>query len=246
MKFKLLRRRLSISAPKMTIKTHIPWPLRAAAVVVLLGISIALGLWAYDAGKQFAGFGVDLKAEVARLHEQVQQLTAERDQLAATSSGIESRISIERATQEQLASQIKILEAENAKLKNDLAFFENLSGGAKVAEGVTVKRFEIEPDSTPNQFHYRILLVQGGKPGKDFSGDLQLILTLQQGGKAVMMTLPRAGTEVTDANQYQVSFRFYKRLEGSFSIPADASLKQAQVRILERGTLRAQQNLSLK
>lgn len=252
MKFKLLRRRLSISAPRMTIKTHIPWPLRALAAIVVLGISVALGLWAYDMGKRFTGLGLDLKAEVEQLREQVQALTAERDRLAASSNNGDSRLNLERAMQEQLASQIKSLEMENGKLKDDLAFFENLSGGAAAPAGVSIKRFQVEPDTVPGQMRYRILLVQGGRSNKDFAGNLQLVLTLQQGGKAVMMTLPKPATagsgpeSETDLNPYQISFRFYKRIEGTFSIPADATLKQVQARILEHGAIRAQQMIVMK
>ncbi len=253
MKFKLLRRRLSISAPRMTIKTHIPWPLRALAAIVVLGISVALGLWAYDLGKRFAGLGPDLKAEVERLREQVETLTTERDRLAANSNTTgDSRLNLERSMQEQLASQIKSLEMENGKLKDDLAFFENLSGGAAAPTGVSIKRFEVEPSSVRGQMRYRILLVQGGRSNKDFAGNFQLVLTLQQGGKAVMMTLPKlasvgSGLESeADPNSYLVSFRFYKRIEGTFSIPADATLKQVQARILEHGAMQAQQMIVMK
>jgi hypothetical protein len=241
-KFKLLRRRLSISAPRMTIKTHIPWPLRALTATVVLSVSIALGWWAYEAGKRFAGIGPDLEAEAVQLRQQVQTLTRERDRLAEASNAVESRLNIERSTQEQLARQAKSLEIENASLKDDLAFFEGLSGGAAAASGLAIKRFQIEPDSVPHQMRYRILLVKGGKSGKDFSGDLQFVLTLQQAGRTVMMTLPRQGD---DTNGYRISFRFYKRVQGTFEIPSDAVLKQAQARILENGAVRAQQILML-
>jgi hypothetical protein len=243
MKFKLLRRRLSISAPRMTVRTHVPWPVRAGVAIVVLALSAALGLWLYQEGKRFAGFGEDLHGEVARLKDENAALAAERDQLAAAASSAESRLSIERSAQETLGNQIKSLELDNAKLKDDVAFFENLSASGPV-DGLAIKRLQIEKDSVPEQMHYRLLVIQGGKVNHDFNGDLQLIVTLQQGGKAVIMNLPDAATG-TDAKAFQVNFRFFKRIEGTFRIPPGASVSQFEARVLEKGAVRAQRTVPL-
>jgi len=44
MRLKLLRRRLSISAPRMIVRSHLPWPLRWAVVALMFGFSAALAL----------------------------------------------------------------------------------------------------------------------------------------------------------------------------------------------------------
>jgi hypothetical protein len=46
MRWNLLRRRLSVSAPRMTVRSHLPWPLRWALAAVVLGFCGALALWA--------------------------------------------------------------------------------------------------------------------------------------------------------------------------------------------------------
>ena len=55
MKWKLLWRRLSVAAPRMTIKTHRPWWLQALVWIVILGLSGALALWTYDLGRSITG-----------------------------------------------------------------------------------------------------------------------------------------------------------------------------------------------
>ena len=55
MRLKLLRRRLSISAPSMIVRGRLPWPLRWAVVAPVLGFSAALALWAFEFGKNVAG-----------------------------------------------------------------------------------------------------------------------------------------------------------------------------------------------
>jgi len=244
MKFKLWRRRMSVSAPRMTVRTHVPWPMRAAGLIALLAVSGALALWIYDAGRHFAGFsGVD-SAELERLRKQLVEVTSERDRLVAAGNSIESRMSIERSAQQQLANQVRALEIDNARLKEDLAFFDGIANKGE-ASGVAIKRLTVEPDDVPRQMRYRILVTQGGKQTRDFTGTLQLILTLQQGGKAVIINLPDSDPRA-DRKVFQVNFRRYQRLEGSLTIPEGATLKQVQARVLEGSMVRAQQSLLLK
>lgn len=115
---------MSISAPKMTIKRHMPWPLRAVFLAVVVGLGGAMAMWAYDLGRNnFAGLNPDgMRDQVAALKEQVKKLSAEREQLSTSANAAESQLNIERSAQAQLAGQIKTLVAENNKLKEDLSF----------------------------------------------------------------------------------------------------------------------------
>src|SRR5690349_12303799 len=109
----------------MTIKTSLPWPLRVAFFGMALGLGGAVAMWAYDLGRSFTGFNpAATREQVASLQKQVEQLKAERDQFSGTVNATESQFNIERSAQKQLAKQVKVLETENIKLKEDLAFFE--------------------------------------------------------------------------------------------------------------------------
>src|SRR5205085_2997140 len=55
MRFKLLRRRLTISAPRMKVRSAMPWPVQWAAAAVVLGFCGAISLWAFEKGKALAG-----------------------------------------------------------------------------------------------------------------------------------------------------------------------------------------------
>jgi hypothetical protein len=222
----------------MTVRRHVPWRVRIAVVLLACALVACLGVWLYQQGKSFAGFGEDLRSEVDRLKDENASLMAERDQLKAAAGSAESRLNIERSAQETLGNQIKSLELDNAKLKDDVAFFENLSASGPV-EGVAISRLQIEKDSVPQQMHYRLLVVQGGHVSHDFNGDLQLIVNLQQGGKAVIMNLPD-GSPGSDPKAFQVNFRFFKRIEGTFRIPPGAAVNRFEARVLEKGTVRAQ------
>ena len=126
MRWKLLRRRLSISAPRMTVRSHLPWPLRWAIVALMCGFSAALALWAFEFGKDIAGLDRSARSELAELRVEVERLREEREKALSTANIAESLLKTEKAAQEMLAQNLRRLEAENVDLKSNLGFFEKL------------------------------------------------------------------------------------------------------------------------
>ena len=74
MRWKLLRRRLSVSAPRMIVRSHLPWPLRWVVWAVALGFSAALSLWAFEFGKEIAGLDRRASEELVSLRAELKDL----------------------------------------------------------------------------------------------------------------------------------------------------------------------------
>ena len=241
---KKFRQRFGISAPRMTLQTHVAWYWRILGLVVVLSCSFALAAWMYDAGLRFAGFDrSEAEQELSLLREAVGRLSQESAVLRASVNASESKLQIERSAQTQLGKQVKALEDENARLKEDLAFFENLIPSEHRDNTLLINRFRVDPGALPGEFRYRLLLLQGGRRDKPFQGNLQLLVTLQQGGKDAIITLPEEGA----AQAYKISFKYFQRVEGTFRVSADARVKMVQVRIFETGSaqVRATQSFNL-
>lgn len=199
-------------------------------------------MWTYDLGRSFAGFGpVSSGEQLEQLQQKVAQLTIERDRFSTTVNAAESQLNIERSAQKQLASQVKILESENAKLKEDLAFFESLLP-ADTGSGISIRRLKADIIA-PNQLRYRLLIMQGGKGGRDFVGDLQFAVTVVQADKNAMIVFPQGNSG--EANKLKLSFKHYQRVEGILTLPEGAVAKAIQARVLEKGQIRAQQTANL-
>jgi len=181
-------------------------------------------------------------AQVATYKEQIEKLSAERDQFSTTANAAESQINIERSAQKQMATQAKTLEAENTKLKEDLAFFESLLPADTGAHGVTIRRLKADV-LAPNQLRYRLLIMQGGKGDHDFIGNLQLTVTVLQGGKSAMMNFPEVNA--ADTEKFKLGFKHYQRMEGVLTLPDGAQMKTVQARVLEKGQIRAQLSVNL-
>lgn len=242
MKFRLWRRRMSVSSPRMAIKSQLPWPMRLLLVVVI-GMAGALAMWGYDAGLSLPRVHPENSREqIARYKEQVERLTAERDQFSTTVNSAESQLNIERSAQKQLAAQVRTLESENTRLKEDLAFFESLLPNATGPLGVSIRRLKVD-QIAPNQLRYRLLVMQGGRGDHDFIGNLQLVVTVLKDGKSAMMTFPDGNPN--EQGKYKLSFKHYQRVEGVLTLPEGAVTKLVQARVLEKGQIRAQQSANL-
>ena len=230
--FRLFARRFGIDAPRLAVRPHMPWYWRWMGVLVFVGAGAGVAWFTYDFGLEFAGFRKSEAAQVhAELSSTVQRQQRELEELHAKTVAAERQLQIERATFGDLARQVKVLALENASLKEDLAFFQSLTATGK--EGaVSVNRFRLSPEPVPGEYRYRMLLVQTGERMKEFSGRLQFVLNLQQDGRKVVLLLPPESGRTT-TKEYQISFKFFQRVEGSFRIPSDAVVQGIQVRIYE-------------
>lgn len=243
---KRLRQRFGISAPKVAVRTHVAWYWRALAIIALLSISLALAAWIYDAGRSIAGFDSHSTSEkLTALRERVAELEAEVAQLRGVASSADSNLKIEKVAQQQLAQQVKALEAENAGLKQDLAFFEGLVPDGGIGEaGVRINRLRFDPEGTAGQYRYRMLLVfNGNRQVREFRGNLQFVLKVQQGGKDVMMNFPSESDP--NPQRYRLEIKHFQRVEGVLTVPAGALVKSVEARLLQDGAVRARQTLNL-
>ena len=135
------------------------------------------------------------------------------------------------------------MEEENTRLKSDLATFESLAGEQVGESGLAISRLQILPGSG-GQYRYRLLLAQTGtKKDKEFKGMLQLMATVQRGKETAIMQFPAVGDPAASA--YQVNFRYFRRLEGTFKVAADARVERVEVRLIQDGVVKASQSVAL-
>jgi outer membrane murein-binding lipoprotein Lpp len=228
----------------MTIRQRLPLPLRLLYYVVVIALACIVILWAYELGMNFTGANArTLQEDITKLSAEVKTLRAERDQLSSMANAAESQLNMVRATSSQFANQIKQLETENSRLKEDLAFFESLLPTNVGTQGLAIQRFRAEM-LAPNQLRYRLLVIQGEKTTREFNGELALQVSGMQDGKPVMLNYPEHKTGADNA-RYKLSFKYYQRVEGVMSLPAGVTVKSVQVRVMQNGQISAQQSVNL-
>ena len=243
MRLRLLRRRLTISAPSMMVRSAFPWPIRWALVAVTIGFCSAIGLWAFEFGREIAGIEGGTQAELVRLRERVTALDAElaqtrvqRDEAQSVANTANTLITTEKASSEKILSQLKSLEDENRRLKDDLGFFEKLAPSLG-AEGVTIRALQgdIQADG---KIRWQVLLIQAKKNPAEFSGHLEVAFVGVLNGK------PWIGA-VSGPGGVPVKLLQYGRIEGLYEVPAQVQIKSLTVKLFEGSTLRATQSAKM-
>lgn len=243
MRWRLIRRRLSISAPRMAVRSHLPWPVRWVVVALMLGFSAALALWAFEFGRGLAGLnpalgvgGPDATELVAQLRRQLGDARRERDAAQSVANSADSLLKAERVTQQRLAEQVKVLETENLALKDDLGFFERLLPAS--GDALSVRGLQIEP-AGPGQWRFQLLVMQqGARKQPEFKGRVELLMSGLRDGRPWSATAP--------AFRQPIAFRQYRRVEGLLPAPPAVTVQQVLVRVLdEAGQARASQVLTL-
>lgn len=243
-----LRGRFGVSAPRVTVRAHIPWHWRLVAIIALLAVAIALASWVYVTGRSYAGYDRTMaEQELSALRKRVETLETEAERLRGIGNGSEASLQIERTAQLKLGEQVNRLEAENSRLREDLAAFENLAAGETKNQAISIHRVQIDPDPAAgdNAYRYRFLLAApvSLRPEREFKGRLQLVATVLQDGKPAMVNIPDAATP--EAQKFLVSFKYFRRIEGGFSLPANAVLKKLEVRLMQGAAVVASQQLAM-
>ncbi len=236
-RFLKLRQRFGIAAPKVSVRTHVPWYLRWLGVAVLLAFSAALATWMYDAGRRFAGFDrSEVEQELSAARSELAKIRGELERLRAIANAADSKVSIERSAQQKLAQQARSLEQDNARLREELAIFESmLSSETASAAPLSVLRFKVEPDTLPGEFRYRVLLLASGpRRGREFQGRLELAVNLTEGGRGAMIMVPGQGQ--SDSATFRLAFKHFQRVDGTFRVNPGAKVVNVQVRVYEAGS----------
>jgi hypothetical protein len=232
-RFRSIRRRFGISAPRVAIQAHVPWYLRWMLVLGVLLLAAAFALVAYDLGRRYAGYdrteAEDLRT---RITDRNAKLESENLTLRKELAGVERQMQIEQSTHGNLSLQVRSLSEENALLKEDLAFFQTLMTSSGDPGGISINRFRVQRDAMPGEYRYRLLVVQSKQRVKEFVGHLQLVIDIEEGGKSSVLALPKEGDKDP---AYNLNFKFYQRIDGVFTVSPDAVVKKVQVRILESG-----------
>ena len=242
MRFRLLRRRLTISAPRMSVRSAMPWPLRWALWAIVLGFCAAIGLWAFEFGKDIAGLDkgskeelLRLRTEVAALKSDLEKVGQEKDKAQSIANTADTILTTEKAAQERLAQQVKQLEADNRSLRDDLGFFEKLIP-ASGADGVAIRGLQAEPIGA-STLRWQVLVIQPSKNAAEFNGRLELVFNGVLNGKPWTSALP-AGAQAFKMGQYG-------RLEGTFEVPPLVVVKGLVAKVMDGNVMRATQTIKL-
>jgi hypothetical protein len=211
------------------------WYFRWSMMLPFMLAALGLVWFAYNSGLEFAGFHRgETQQELSGLQARLAVLSEQNTQLGRKVAQFEQQIQIEQGRSQEMARQMKSLNDDNARLQEDLSFFQNLTAENGKEGELAIHRMS----------RVRMLLVQSGQRVKEFTGSYQLVATVVQNGRKMTQLFP---SDESGYEQFMLNFKYYKRLEQSLRFPADVQLQNIQVRLFEHGVRepRARQSVDL-
>jgi hypothetical protein len=242
-------RHFRIDAPRMAVRSRLPWPWRATVVVALLGIVGGMWWWGFDFGQIFGGFNrKEIAARLETLESDNAKMHAEVTTLRARNSQLESELAMTTGAQTTLSKQAMELMAENTQLKEELSFLQKLVSDSNKQAGLAIQRLVVERERD-DAYHYSVLVVRGGTPRDEFEGGLTLqatVLPPPTDGIAVRPLIVNLPDEQPDsASALKLKFKYYQRLEGTIRVPAGAQVRSVTARAFEAGQAAARATRTL-
>lgn len=235
----MLHNKKNISAPKVVVRPHVPWYRHLLVVTVGLLLVTLLAYGMYMFGQETARPAGDVAADPVLEQILESDGCVEKYDTALCSQLAEliRQLQISNATRADLVKQVKSLDEENERLREDLSLFQQMISGNEELSGVelAIHRFTLEQGQLPGEYLYTLLLAQGSQRSKEFNGKLEFVVGLLQNGEEKSISL----VDENASKEFPINFRFYHRLEKSFQIPANTVVKNLQVLIYENGSSKA-------
>jgi hypothetical protein len=226
----------------MSVRSALPWPLRWAVAAIVLGFCAAIGLWAFEFGRDIAGLEKGTKDELAHLQadlaaarSELAHLKEERDQAQSIANTAGTLIATEKASHERVLAQLKQLESDNRTLRDDLGFFEKLipaTGG----DGLAIRGLQADLQNG-TKLKWQVLVIQSNKNSAEFNGRLDITFSGLQGGKPWAASLPGGGQAI--------KVRQYGRVEGEFEVPDQIVIKTVLAKVMDGAVVRSTQSIKL-
>ena len=217
------RRHFGAAAKQVSVRSQRAWywQLLTAAVFVLLGYLLAY--WHLTQGHV-------LEAHLFKQSEATTMAGINNQQLAARAVQSERQLQVAQAAQNNLAQQLANMQDEAIRLKEDLAFYQNIINETPGANELKLNSFKVNKGKLPNQYEYHIVLVQSGSHDKLVQGTLKLSLNASRGDVPLQLPLQEATGGTAPV---KVNFKYYQRIDGNFMLPQDAQVHSLQADFIE-------------
>lgn len=233
-----MRQSFGISAPRLAVRTPLPWWGRGLILLALLVIVAGTWWWGFDLREVLGGPNRrELEARVRALEADVSRYRTEAADLRARNSQLESDLAMTRGAQEALSRQATDLAGENAQVKEELAFLQKLFADPNKPGGLTLPRLTLERQDNET-WRYGLLVVRGGTPSEDYRGSVVLQATVAPSdpkqSAARTLTLPEDQPDTAGA--LKLKFKYYQRIDGTLRVPAGARVTALTARVYEEGS----------
>ncbi|OIQ90179.1 hypothetical protein GALL_279200 [mine drainage metagenome] len=216
---RMLKRHFGITAPHVAVRAALPWYWELARLLLLLLVGYAVAYW------QFVGRHTHPFDKLA------EQKLEDVQSMQAKVVHLESQLQVSAAAQGDLTKEMASMQDENMRMKEDVAFYKSILNEGGTIGVPKIYSVKLSKGAHSGEYQYQILLVQSGRHDKLIQGGLQLVLNGTQDGKPMVYRVEPEGQQKV----IKVNFKYYQRIEGSFSVPSQEGAQTLQVQYVATG-----------
>lgn len=199
-----------------TIKEHRPGRTRLLAVglIVLWFLSMVLV-------HQY-GFHTGIKIFDGELdknywyQKQLEEATQAGRDMQAQIAILDKTAQVDRQAKIELANNIKSLQNDVVRLREDVSFYKSIISPEKGHSGLNVYKFTTIP-AGENLYHFKMILTQAGKSGSLAQGSVGIAVRGIMHNREETLELPEVRVSKNDPITYK--FHYYQEISGSLRLP---------------------------
>lgn len=216
-----IRGHFGATARRVSVRSQQPWYWQWFIAILLILFGYLAGYWQFTGGDYIG------------LINSVNNLLKDNQTLEAKTVYRERQLQVERAAQQSLAQELAALQDESIQLKEEVAFYRGILNESSPTGKLKLHSFKVNKGKVPNQYDYHVLLIQSGRHDKMAEGRLELKLVALKDGKQVSQTLNNGLKAI---EPIAVNFKYYQRIDGSFTLPADVVAPSVALSLLSSGS----------
>lgn len=219
---------------QIVLKPHSHSGRKIAYAFLGLAIVVGGGWGVFDYGRYRAGF--DSEAALQRtsmLELRIQSLSEEGQRLRGRIAILEHGKEIDETAYVAVEGDLKELQDEIRELKQQLTFYQNIVSPADIKTGVRVQLIQFEQLATPEEYRYRLILIQGPKRASRASGRARVSIVGQQSDKEVSLSIQDLHISKASSGKYR--FRYFQEFQGDIKLPEAFKPHEVLVKLTPSG-----------
>lgn len=207
--------------------TEIDTKKRYGAFKIYLISLAALGLAVYLGYMLGNDLSQAQQAEIDTLNQTVENINKENNQLTKNLNILGVELEVERLASQQAQSNIEEGMVEQAKLREELAFYQKVMAPELNQDGFVIEAFNVAKALSDNTYTFDLVLMQQDKIKTNIKGNLDVTIRGSQSGQVKELRLldlmPQGSKPLV------FSFKYFQVIEGQFQLPVGFEPESIQV-----------------
>jgi hypothetical protein len=194
--------------------------------------------WIYNYGLNMAGFARSLAVrEQEQLQSELAKIKADNQDLREALVRAQRGLQMDQTAYQELDRSLKTSAQEIVKLREELNFYRNIISPPDKKSGLRIQSLSLELASQPNQYQYKLVLVQALKHDHSVYGTAWFEISGFQAGEDTVVRYPGPNDR-----KINVNFKYFQDIHGKLELPRNFEPRQVKVSVTAaRGGLTVQE-----